>query len=318
MNSEQAAKVLSKMVNVQHFEQYLVKQYNQCVVDLLLNGNNTFSLDLYLKLANSPMNSGDITHKMAMQFCLENIEVNTNTDTVDYIPTPIDGYPYWAIDADGRPFYYSIEPVLDLEFGVNEWRYTYPYSSTLPGRQDYNFDKEKYRHMYVGEKWKNSLFHFETNIVDYIPEPIRNYSYWAIDANGDASYYSEKPLIEDTNFHEWLFNTNANHIYNSNVDYNFDKVKFRHMYYGDNWKNSLVCFEQKKYQPEPIEGYTHWAIDSDGQAFYYNFKPKSNNDEWVMSYNPSINDCQKDDDFDSEMYRHQWQGNNWKNSLIEF
>lgn len=152
MTPQQAEKVLSKMVNVCHFEPYLAKQYNQCVVELLLYGNNTFSLDLYLKLANSPMNSGYAAHKMAMQFCLENINVEAK--------------------------------------------------------------------------------------VDYVPKPI--------------------------------------------------------------------------------EKYTHWAIDSDGLAFYYNFKPKFNSDEWVMSYNPSTNDCQKDDDFNSEMYRHQWQGNNWKNSLIEF
>lgn len=238
MNSEQAAKVLSKMVNVQHFEQYLVKQYNQCVVDLLLNGNNMFDIDLYLKLANSPMNSGDIAHKMAMQFCLENIEANIEANTVNYIPTPIDGYPYWAIDADGRPFYYSTEPIPDLEYGVNEWRYKYP--SNLPGRQDYNFDKEKYRHMYVGENWKNSLFHFETNIVDYIPEPIRNYPYWAIDADGDAHHYRHEPFSEDIHFHEWLYNDEVRYSQNEEIyDDNFNKNEYRHQWENGNWKNSL-------------------------------------------------------------------------------
>lgn len=233
MTPQQAEKVLSKMVNVQHFEQYIVKQYNQCVVDLLLYGNNTFSLDLYLKLANSPMNSGDIAHKMAMQFCLENINVETS---VDYIPEPIEGYKYWAID--GR--------------------------------------------------------------------------------NGLANYFITKPKIEDETYHEWLYDLELDPYNKSEPDDDFNSEMYRHQWENGNWKNSLVCFEQEKYQPEPIEEYTHWAIDSDGRAFYYNFKPKSNNDEWEMSYNPSMNDCRKDDDFNSEMYHHQWQGNNWKNSLIEF
>lgn len=158
MNSEQAEKVLNKMINVCHFEQHLVKQYNQCVVDLLLYGNNTFSLDLYLKLANSPMNNHNFFHKMAMRFCLENINVETNDieDNVDYIPKQIEGYNYWACDENGEANYFTHKPVIGQVH--NSWFFSVKDMHECKSKVDYSFKAEKYPNIVAN--WENSLIEF--------------------------------------------------------------------------------------------------------------------------------------------------------------
>lgn len=75
---------------------------------------------------------------------------------------------------------------------------------------------------------------------------------------------------------------------------------------------------ERDYKPQPLKGFKSWAIDGDGVAYYYELCPVPGIyvDSWLRSnFNSKL---VEDNAFDKEKYKHMWQGNEWRKTLVTF
>lgn len=141
-------------------------------------------------------------------------------------------------------------------------------------------------------------------ITYYVPEFRRELDKaWAIDSSGEAYFYEDNEDME-CGSQQW----GSDSFYHK--DYNFDKVKYEHMWKGVAWTNSKIVKESKDYNPVYPEGKTAWAIDHDGDAFYYNESPRRCTYAWTSNKGYTV-----DSNFDSNKYKHMWADGAWRNSL---
>lgn len=68
------------------------------------------------------------------------------------------------------------------------------------------------------------------------------------------------------------------------------------------------------YVPELTYDWSYWAIDSTGHAFYYKAFPTLREKMWVR--NKNAYGMKMDENFDASNYKHMWQNNAWKTSVV--
>lgn len=209
-----------------------------------------------------------------------------------YTPVFPEGMKAWAADSNGEAYFYPEKP-------ENQQFFWMGHSS----QKDFNFDKDRFTHMWSGDAWENTLV-MKPEITNYVPVFVRESDEaWAIDSSGEAYFYENSEDMacgsqqwgSDSFFHK---------------DYNFDKVKYEHMWKGIAWTNSKIVKESKDYTPVYPDDKGFWAIDEDGDAYFYRQMPHCCRHSWTNSHQLTI-----DNNFDSDKYKHMWDDGAWKNSL---
>jgi len=209
-----------------------------------------------------------------------------------YTPNFPEGMKAWAVDNNGEAFFYPEEPKKRQDF----WMY-------CGSQKDYSFNKDRFLHMWIEGAWENTLV-MKPEITNYVPVFVRESDEaWAIDSSGEAYFYEDSEDMA-CDSQQW----GSDSFYHK--DYNFDKVKYEHMWKGIAWTNSKIVKESKDYNPVYPEGKTAWAIDHDGDAFYYNESPRRCTYAWTSNKGYTV-----DSNFDSNKYKHMWADGAWRNSL---
>lgn len=130
-------------------------------------------------------------------------------------------------------------------------------------------------------------------VVDWEKVP-KKYNYWAVDKNGEAYYYGDKPII-DKGLETWIVKS-----YMFEEDVNYDCNKYNNHY---NWEDSLCKRKQLLhptiYKPnwKNFPEMHYWAIDVHGAAYYFRTRPSF----IIGKYWTSGDDC-RDNEFVMEDY----------------
>lgn len=200
------------------------ERFNRELTYTFFGNKKTFTFETLVELVTDPQFARPKHGKQLLiifkELC-KDLETNQVSATSDYIPKPRGGFEWWAIDEDGLACYFERKPK--------------PLSAifSAPGgtiAKDGSFDRTKYAHMYINDKWKSSLVkveHKEKN--DYIPQFTKEYPFWAIDSGGIAFYYQQLPR---QCFDKYLGK-------GGRLDPNFSSYIYKHMYENEAWKTSL-------------------------------------------------------------------------------
>ena len=204
---------------------------------------------------------------------------------------------YAAVDENGKAYWYDEKPMLSAQ----AWSGT----GTHFARQ-VTHDNTMTRMLYDSSDWRSSLIerHAEKQLpkltvdvfsLDDCPDWAQ---YAALDANGLAYWYEDKPERLIT---EWQSNERARQI---GQDYD-----------ASGWKNSLIERPKSEQRPkltvevfsmeECPEEAKYAAVDADGTAYWYEDKPEQLDADW-QSYFGRTKRISQD-----------YAASDWKNSLIE-
>lgn len=221
MNKQQ---ILNHLISVSLFGNFEVgRAFNTAVVKLALENENTFDIDLLLRMVTAsgfcPNFEGQ---QKALNFVVDNILSKQNVNNPMYVPSELSkDWPNWAVDASGCAFYYNTMPkqiskAWDVEYG-----------DMLKG--DGKFTPDDFKHMFEGDNWKNTLQTWE-GPKDYVPVFTDEHRKWAIDECGDAYFY--KKILEHSAY-VW-------HGDCMTYDSRFNKEDYKHMWKNGAWKNSKI------------------------------------------------------------------------------
>lgn len=208
--------------------------FNEAVTRLALNGENTFTEELLIAMIRGSYHGSD-AQKAAIAFCYgkileKRVAVSVEQPKVNYVPTLTSEWPFWAIDSDGLAYHYKATPRKREDMWIRQ--------QNVHGiKIDENFDGNKYKHMWVNNAWETSVVSLEAAGTQEIYTPVfpEGMKAWAVDNNGEAYFYPEKP---EKRLAFWMgrsSQTGLRYI----KDYNFNKDRFAHMWFGDAWRNSL-------------------------------------------------------------------------------
>jgi hypothetical protein len=101
--------------------------------------------------------------------------------------------------------------------------------------------------------------------------------YWTIDDNGYAYFYASLPYIREV-VEDWGTND-----YSGEYDSDFNGSEYPELWQGDNWRQSLLSKQEvTEYKPDwsDFPDAKYWAIDADGEAYFYDRNPTIQNDFW--------------------------------------
>lgn len=139
-------------------------------------------------------------------------------------------------------------------------------------------------------------------VADYKPKFPKGLNFWAIDSDGEAYYYSENP----DRGRLWWTTPGI-----SKLDSDFDSYTFSHLWEDGKWKESLAQSSVKNYTPVFPEWASFWAIDKNGNAYFYEDYPTLGSFMWC-----SDEDYANDTDFCAEEFPTMWKDGMWEKSLI--
>lgn len=121
-----------------------------------------------------------------------------------------------------------------------------------------------------------------------------------------------------------LFNNQLTELYvNGKAEFTLEMVKkfVSYLFTGSEKQiavlnfmlDQLLAAEQKQdYKPTFPTGFDKWAIDKDGEAYFYSCTVRRGPTVWIPT---NLLNAQQDHNFDKNLYKHMWENEQWKNSL---
>lgn len=129
------------------FGKEITGEFNAAVIDWVVNHENTFTPELVKRMATCQYYFDLPYQTQAIEFALSRLI----SEVEDYEPVLTEEYPFWAIDRDGEAYYYQEQP----------FRSRYELGSWIPSTDsymlDWDFDENKFKHMWENGKSASSL-----------------------------------------------------------------------------------------------------------------------------------------------------------------